>query len=163
MTIEVECKCGKRLKAKPRLAGKRVRCPVCKHPLRIPDVSDASLAVENARVEPPNENDDLWKDFPERLSATSPTAADSEMAKVQKTAADQLLDEARAERAERKKDLDSWATKQVISGISMTLAATVWFGVGLLGGRLYFYPPILFVLGAVALINGISQKLHREA
>jgi hypothetical protein len=36
MSIAVRCHCGKTFKAKDKLAGKTVRCPACKEPLRIP-------------------------------------------------------------------------------------------------------------------------------
>ncbi len=36
MAISVSCKCGKQMKVKDELAGKAVRCPDCKSPLRIP-------------------------------------------------------------------------------------------------------------------------------
>ncbi len=35
--IEVRCKCGRKLRAKSKLAGKLVRCPNCQTQLRIPD------------------------------------------------------------------------------------------------------------------------------
>ncbi|MEO2011081.1 MAG: hypothetical protein ABGX22_20565 [Pirellulaceae bacterium] len=43
MPIEVTCQCGKRLKAKDEMAGKRVKCPNCSQPLQIP----ASVQAEN--------------------------------------------------------------------------------------------------------------------
>ena len=36
MAIKVVCACGKQLSAKDEQAGKRVKCPACKEPLRIP-------------------------------------------------------------------------------------------------------------------------------
>jgi hypothetical protein len=36
MAINISCKCGKQMKVKDELAGKAVRCPQCKSPLRIP-------------------------------------------------------------------------------------------------------------------------------
>ncbi|HVP13615.1 MAG TPA: hypothetical protein VMV94_20740 [Phycisphaerae bacterium] len=36
MSIAVNCRCGKAFKVKDHMAGKAVRCPSCKHPLRIP-------------------------------------------------------------------------------------------------------------------------------
>ncbi|QDV90992.1 hypothetical protein RAS2_20790 [Phycisphaerae bacterium RAS2] len=37
MSIHVACKCGKHFKVKEHLAGKAVRCPECKSPLRVPE------------------------------------------------------------------------------------------------------------------------------
>ena len=36
MSIVASCKCGKRFKAKDSMAGRKVRCPHCKNPIRIP-------------------------------------------------------------------------------------------------------------------------------
>lgn len=44
MAISVTCKCGKQMKVKDELAGKAVRCPHCKSPLRIPGVAVAAGA-----------------------------------------------------------------------------------------------------------------------
>ncbi|MBI3411030.1 MAG: PrsW family intramembrane metalloprotease [Planctomycetes bacterium] len=39
MPISVTCAgCGKKLKAKPELAGKRVACPNCRHPITVPEL-----------------------------------------------------------------------------------------------------------------------------
>ncbi len=45
MSIVVSCKCGKRFKAKDSLAGKRVRCPGCKQPVRVGGGEDSAAAV----------------------------------------------------------------------------------------------------------------------
>ena len=36
MAIKVSCTCGKTISAKDEFAGRRVKCPACKEPLRIP-------------------------------------------------------------------------------------------------------------------------------
>ena len=33
--------------------------------------------------------------------------------------------------------------------------AVVWFGLGLAGDRIFFYPPILFLFGLVAFVRGL--------
>lgn len=50
MAIAVKCRCGKKFKAKDHLAGKAVRCPACKAPLRIPaGGADPSTAAGEER------------------------------------------------------------------------------------------------------------------
>jgi len=44
MAIVVNCRCGKRFKVKDQLAGRKVRCPACKGPLRIPAEKAESTA-----------------------------------------------------------------------------------------------------------------------
>ncbi len=41
-TLQVKCKCGKKLNAKLELAGKRVKCPACGHSLKIPTADGAA-------------------------------------------------------------------------------------------------------------------------
>jgi hypothetical protein len=40
-------------------------------------------------------------------------------------------------------------------GIAMMTIAVVWFGAGWLAGVIFFYPPILFLIGAFALVKGM--------
>ncbi len=40
-------------------------------------------------------------------------------------------------------------------GVLMMLIAAVWFIVGLAANFIFYYPPILFVIGAVAFIKGL--------
>jgi hypothetical protein len=43
-------------------------------------------------------------------------------------------------------------------GVAMMVIAAVWFVLGLYGGRIFFYPPILFVLGLAAMIKGMMDR-----
>jgi hypothetical protein len=43
----------------------------------------------------------------------------------------------------------------VIGGVLMMVIAVVWFVVGLHLGWIFFYPPILFVIGIAAFIKGL--------
>ncbi len=45
----------------------------------------------------------------------------------------------------------------VITGILMMVGAAVWFFGGLAVGVIFFYPPVLFVLGFIALVKGIMS------
>jgi DNA-directed RNA polymerase subunit RPC12/RpoP len=46
-TIVVTCDCGKKLRAKAELAGKRVKCPACGEPLNIPGSRSAAVQPAN--------------------------------------------------------------------------------------------------------------------
>jgi hypothetical protein len=46
--------------------------------------------------------------------------------------------------------------KGVLGGIAMIAVAVVWFVVGLLCGYVFFYPPILLVIGIFAVIKGLA-------
>jgi len=40
----------------------------------------------------------------------------------------------------------------------MMLGAVVWFFLGLAAGRIFFYPPILFVFGIGAVVRGFTGR-----
>jgi len=47
--------------------------------------------------------------------------------------------------------------KGVLGGVVMIAIAIVWFVVGLAANRIFFYPPILLIIGVVAVIKGLAQ------
>ena len=96
------------------------------------------------------------------MAAASRPKQEDTLAVHNATVANQLLNAAQAEHVENKKKEDIWGTGQIVSGGFMVVGASLWFGVGLLAGRILIYPPILFVTGAIALINGILQKWNRS-
>ena len=50
------------------------------------------------------------------------------------------------------------AWSKVGIGTAMMVGAVVWFVVGLAGNRVFFYPPILFILGIVGVVKGLLGK-----
>lgn len=46
----------------------------------------------------------------------------------------------------------------VLGGVLMIAIAIIWFAIGWINGYIYFYPPILLVIGVYALIKGIKTK-----
>ena len=43
----------------------------------------------------------------------------------------------------------------MLGGLAMMLIAAVWFVVGLKAEVIFFYPPVMFVLGIVAVFKGM--------
>jgi hypothetical protein len=43
----------------------------------------------------------------------------------------------------------------VVGGLLMMVIAVVWFGAGLMAGIIFFYPPVLLVIGFIAMIRGL--------
>ena len=43
----------------------------------------------------------------------------------------------------------------MITGLLTMAGAAAWFLVGLAGGVIFFYPPILFIIGMVTCIKGL--------
>ena len=54
-------------------------------------------------------------------------------------------------------------SKAIWGGIGMMVGAVVWFVLGWMAGRIFFYPPILFVLGLVSLGKGIMAPSEEKA
>ena len=54
--------------------------------------------------------------------------------------------------------MNSASFGSIITGILMMVGAAVWFFVGLAAGIIFFYPPILFILGFIALIKGVLRS-----
>ena len=46
----------------------------------------------------------------------------------------------------------------LLLGLAAMLIAVVWFVLGLLADRIFFYPPVLFVIGIVAMIKGATNS-----
>lgn len=49
----------------------------------------------------------------------------------------------------------------IVGGIGMIVLAIVWFVLGMQAGRIFFYPPVLAVLGIVAIVRGIGGGASR--
>ena len=56
-----------------------------------------------------------------------------------------------------KRPSGSGTNGSVVTGILMMVGAAVWFFGGLAVGVIFFYPPVLFVLGFIALVKGIMS------
>lgn len=52
-------------------------------------------------------------------------------------------------------------TGSILAGIGMMVGAVVWFVAGLFFDRIFFYPPILFILGLVAFVRGMVNLFNR--
>jgi len=64
---------------------------------------------------------------------------------------------ARGRQKERAKQSDGGGAGQIGIGILMMVGAVVWLVAGLFAGYIFFYPPILFILGMVALVKGLMS------
>ncbi len=51
---------------------------------------------------------------------------------------------------------------QVIGGLAAVIGAAVWFGVGWMAGRIYFYPPILALIGLFMISKGGFALLSKK-
>lgn len=52
---------------------------------------------------------------------------------------------------------DHRGRNEILGGIASMMGAIIWFFAGLYFGYIFFYPPILFVLGLIAFIKGLMK------
>lgn len=150
MPISLSCDCGHSLRVKDELAGKRIRCPTCKSALSVPSGDDDDflndLPVPPVRKKKPRTDED------EELAELPPALP----APKKKKKAD-TEDEADESSNSRAGGFGS-ASAGIGGGILMIIIAIVWFVVGLYAGYIYFYPPVLLVLGIVSIGKGMMNN-----
>jgi hypothetical protein len=169
MTIAIACDCGRSLRLKDELAGRKVRCPDCSTAITVPtprkrrdveeeeedgyrraDDRDEPVRRRRPRDEEPEER---YSDRDPRRRSRDPVPPDLD---VRKKSYRRPKDRDR-DRGPRVAVEEGWfgsLNAGVIGGALMMLIAVVWFVLGLAGGIIFFYPPILFVIGIVAMVKG---------
>jgi hypothetical protein len=159
-------------------AGRQVKCPVCNDVTKAPnpdpgfEVIEDSSALTSPPPPPPK---------PAITRARPVEVADEDDEPPKKRRSDQNGDDERPrnkkhdnddeddedERPWKKKGQVKSAQKAhnfrmehrilnggVLGGLAAMLIAVVWFVVGLINDIIFFYPPVLFVLGLIAMIKG---------
>ncbi|MFL5338725.1 MAG: hypothetical protein ACJ8F7_01045 [Gemmataceae bacterium] len=158
MPIPLSCSCGKNYRLKDELAGKCVQCG------RFHDLPAASSPafVEDFEV--------VEDDPPESASPRAVrAAADVRRAEPPRRPLPRDDDDDRPVRHRRPRRRRSPRESSggysgisispgVIAGLLMVLGAVVWFILGLFFGWIFFYPPILFILGLVRLIMSLMGR-----
>lgn len=171
MPITFFCACGKKLRVPDVAAGKRTRCPSCSSLQVIP----ASAGEENDIAVPSSQRStsrgsraDL-EDIPDALPA------DSEPAPRRRSYVEDEVDEVPPARKKRSRSRvrkqkpvnDSgffaleqrWANSGIMGGLLMMAIAVVWFvGALVYADRIFFYPPVLFVVGLIAFFKGLAGE-----
>jgi hypothetical protein len=199
--ITFSCECGKTLRVKDELAGKRVRCPNCQEILAVPDDAEAGIqspaAARNRPAAPPPpprrrepEDDDplplpgsrarLQNDDADMRRRYDPEEDEDDRPRRRRRAEedeDPPEDRPRSRRRPAEEDEDppedrprrkrkrrssssesSWGGPNwgvVGIGALMMIGSVVWFVLGLMADIIFFYPPILFILGIIALARGL--------
>ncbi len=165
-TMMLACpECLKKLRVPVSSAGKNGKCPACQTVFRIPAAQTTATVASQARVaqapaapQAPATVPPIDDDFYEFASSPSPTANSAPM----------TFPDLNAERPPKVKYPDPeehdpvqsakrGVDKGVLGGLAMMVIAVVWFFAGLqFLNRIFFYPPILFVIGLVAFVKGLA-------
>lgn len=190
MPIPLSCACGRSMRVKDELAGRRVKCPECGEVLAVPkpepSPEDEALDVllsddpgEEARPRQKNyqpDPEEMVQGVPRPSPRPAPLIGDEaersrreerrrEEEREEQRRRERRREEARREEGRREKPRvtfgEGWFGSMnagVIGGVLMILIAVVWFVAGLAAGVLFFYPPILAVIGIAAIIKGIASR-----
>jgi uncharacterized membrane protein len=163
MGIPVTCDCGRSLRVKDEAAGRKVRCPACGAAIAVPqpdtnpDIEDEALdlllAAPDRPASAPQPASAAAPDEEPPRSSSKPTVPPP--APHRPSNSPRPKPSARREKSE-KRGLSIAAQRSIIVGLLMMLGAAVWFFLGLAAGRIFFYPPIMFVLGIGAVIRGFQ-------
>lgn len=153
--------CSKKLRVATSAAGKNGKCPACqsvftvpkapisaRSPLPAPTVS-ASAPVQKT---PPPIHNDLFDSLPDQSSALSSPAASTFPDLTQPPSKVKYTKPHGYQRFGLEKH---GIEKGVIGGLVMMGLAVTWFVVGLMFDRIFFYPPILFLIGAYGFVKGL--------
>ena len=183
MAITFSCSCGKMLRVADEHAGKKVKCPQCQQvsvaeaPPQFEVVEDdeplpkpravAKAVSKSSDVEVDDDDDD---DRPRRKKRRDDDEDDDDVrASRKRRRRDDDDDEderprrkkPRTKKSKKKQQSGAFATEKSIAnggvaiGLLVMLGAVVWFVIGFMNDRIFFYPPILFIVGLVAVIKGM--------
>lgn len=174
-SIRIRCpECSKPLQVSGGLAGKTGKCPSCGALMKIPVPSPPAVAAPGPERKPPvrkppRRSGESQADPPGvpprrppiRSESASPPlqdpATNSGVPQIQVTEPDwsSTLKQRSASEgglfAPEKKGIQAG----VLGGVTMIAISLVWFFGGLAAGIIFYYPPILFVIGLFALIQGL--------
>lgn len=133
------------------MAGKRVKCPACANVWRVPaSIIAAEVVPQSSMMDPEWFDDAMSEEY--KIATREPEPSTPPVPLFQQTAA---TSETRSSGndffAPEKKGLSNG----VVGGFAMMLIAVVWFVAGYSAGYIFFYPPILFVIGLVGLLKGL--------
>jgi hypothetical protein len=104
----------------------------------LPAYSGSTNFASGSSISPSNYNANAYADQSTKQSSVNP-----------------YLAQAVQERYERPARQESFFDGTVIGGVITMLVAVVWFLGGLAAGYIFFYPPVMFVLGLIAVIKGL--------
>jgi hypothetical protein len=162
--LRIRCpECQKLLGIDDSKPVRAIVCPQCKHQFA-PEA--AITATKRVAVEPAGY--DVVEEEQPRVQAQKPSRDD------------EVLDAVPAdERTPKKKSLDFDFNEPAASsrrrppqpqggffsihggvagGLVMMAIAVVWFVAGLFADRIFFYPPVLFVIGLIAVFKGLANQ-----
>ena len=156
MSIQLNCKCGRYFELDDNNAGHSIQCPACDAIVAVPTVRDQTVQT------------------PEAYSGVQTGATTSSGWGKPQTQGDNAYDyNAASDGRERRVGVDQRFVRTetpparsgfgginagIGGGLLMMAIAVIWFfGALFLVDRIFFYPPILFVFGLIAVFKGMAN------
>ncbi len=177
MPITFACGCGKTLRVKDEHAGRWVRCPGCQETAIVPEAEPepAFEVVEDTppppppartrvRAEPAAGRYELDEDDDRRPRRRAADRDDEDDDRRPRGRSDDE-DRPRRKKKRRSSKAEAQPTRSlegrvfnggVAGGLLAMVIAVVWFVVGLQADRIFFYPPILFLVGLGGVFKGLA-------
>jgi len=155
MPISLTCtSCSRALRVRDELAGRQILCPDCQTKITVP-AGDFSPPLPSAEAQ--------GNAFRFEQPKEDPFSARAEMSPPTKPRLDDDFDDAdrpirRPPPPPKPKGEFGSINAGVGGGILMMVIAIVWFVLGLIFGWIFYYPPILFIIGLVAFIKGLVTR-----
>ncbi|HTU20060.1 MAG TPA: hypothetical protein VMG10_18490 [Gemmataceae bacterium] len=157
MPIALSCSCGRAIRVKDELAGKKIRCPECKSILAVPrkknEADDLVLEVLPADDEEAPRRAAIQTEAPEVRPPRRRAVEDDEPIPRKRSRPTRDI-KRRTPAVTFERGWFGSINAGVAGGILMILIAVVWFIGGLAVGYIFFYPPILLVIGIIAIVKG---------
>ncbi len=163
MPIRAECECGKVYRVKEELAGRRFRCAACGVAVTVPQAEEEPLEVTLA------EESEVRRPSRKGITARRDPEEDEQPVSRRSRLRDEEPDEDDTPEPPRKKKKKkrpsssggSWSGPSfgaIGGGLLAMIGAVVWFVAGLMNDVIFFYPPVLFVLGLISLGKGLTGQ-----
>ena len=135
MAIAVTCQgCNRTMQVKDDFAGQRALCPFCKGEVQVPE------------RQPPREANEY------------PLAPDDRDHRADREEPPRRRPRLHEDHDVRQTRSGRGTSSGVLTGVLMMAGAVIWFFGALALGRMFLYPPILFIVGLVTFIKGLSGR-----
>lgn len=150
MAITTSCVCGKALRLRDELAGKRVRCPKCNAVLEVPEENvETDFEVVNDEPQPASALQSAYAVAPPRsISDEAPPPLPKKRRRSYRSSGS----------SSGRRGVGISVSPGIIGGLAAMVIAVVWFIAGLYFGWVFFYPPILFIIGLVRFVASLMGQ-----
>ncbi len=172
MTLSFRCGCGQPLEVDAEYAGQQVECPTCQKVVTAPAAAAVAAPAIAKRVvrNPAPAADAAYEvvDAPTKPGSRSRRDADDDddpppVGRPRRTKRSEVeLDEMRYLDPPKRSpwfETEKRVLRNGVGGGAVAMAiAVVWFFAGLAAGRIFFYPPILFLVGLAAVVMAMRSR-----